>query len=103
MGLYLATNYEDQEVNVVNFGAPRFGNDEFKTWTENGLPNLSVWRFVNRADAVPRMFPKFSHAGHLFQIWRRKSEMFYSQVGDGGIYRGVPNSWYGESSIFTLV
>ena len=94
MGVYLASNYSDNEFNVVNFGAPRVGNEAFKTWTEQSLSNLSVWRFVFRADIVPRvLMHDYDHAGHLFQVWSKKSEMFYSQVGEDD-YKGVPGSWH---------
>lgn len=99
MGVYLASNYSDNEFNVVNFGAPRVGNEAFKTWTEQSLSNLSVWRFVFRADIVPRvLMHDYDHAGHLFQVWSKKSEMFYSQVGEDD-YKGVPGSWhYGHNT-----
>jgi len=57
MGAYLATKHSNMEFNVINFGAPRVGNQSFKNWSED-LSNLSVWRFVNRSDFAPRFFPK---------------------------------------------
>lgn len=104
MGVYLADNNPDYLFNVVNFGAPRVGNDDFKTWTEDSLTNISVWRFVFRADIVPRIMHGYEmhgydHAGHLFQIWRKSSELFYTQNG-GGEYEGVPSSWHGMCNLF---
>ncbi len=81
---------------MINFGAPRLGNDDFKSWTEGNLTNLSAWRFVYRADVVPRLIPTqlgYVHAGHLFAIYRYKSEVYYRQRGVGD-YGGAPMNWY---------
>ncbi len=83
---------------MINFGAPRIGNVHFKDWTEGHLVNLSAWRFVYRADVIPRATPNslgFIHAGHLFNIYRKSSEVFYRQIG-GGEYRSAPRNWYCE-------
>jgi len=95
MGAYLATTHPTMQFNVISFGAPAVGNQAFKNWSENTLSNLSVWRFVNRSDYAPRVFPQskgYYHAGHLFQVWRRYSEAYHRQVG-GGNYEGVDDSW----------
>jgi len=95
MGAYLATTRSDMEFNVINFGAPAVGDQDFKNWSE-GLTNLSVWRFVYRSDFGPRFFPiwaGYHHAGHLFQVQRRHSEAYYRQVGLGTTYEGVYPSW----------
>ena len=96
MGAYLATTHSNMDFHVINFGAPRVGNQQFKNWSENTLSNLSVWRFVNRSDFGPRFFPNWAgyyHAGHLFQVWRRSSEANYRQVGEGD-YEGASDNWY---------
>merc|ERR1712038_107524 len=51
---YLADKYPGLNVTMINFGAPRVGNINFKSWTEESLPNLSSWRYVYRNDIVPR-------------------------------------------------
>ncbi len=102
MGVYLASNYESKEFNVVAFGSPKIGNAAFKVWSES-LPNLSVWRVVYRADIVPRFLASagYKHAGHLFQIWRRKSELFYNHDG-GGEYKSLPTSWKCKHKYFSI-
>eukprot|EP00979_Chaetoceros_neogracilis_P004366 scaffold773_cov218-Chaetoceros_neogracile.AAC.9 len=70
-GTYLAAKNNDLKVRVVSFGQSKVGNRSFKTWTEDpkALDNLSVFRFVNRADIVPRLSGSaYTHSGHLFQI-----------------------------------
>jgi hypothetical protein len=86
------------KVRVVTFGEPKIGNQNFKTWSQysGSLDNLSVFRFVNRADAVPRIaLPGYRTSGHLFQIWRSSSQLFYNQ-DQGGEYKTPPKSWKGE-------
>jgi len=99
---YMADRYQNLQVQMINFGAPRFGNKAFKEWTENNLKNLSAWRFVNRNDIVPRIVPRkklgYIHAGHLFQIYRFRSKSYYRQTGQGS-YDGAPSSWYYGTSI----
>lgn len=98
-GSYMAATYSDLKFRVITFGQPAVGNSSFKSWTENTLSNLSVFRFVNRQDAVPRILGlRYEHAGHLFQIQRRKSLLYYNQEG-GGDYAGVPASWYLSTSL----
>lgn len=83
---------------VITFAEPKIGNQAFKTWSQHSgsLDNLSVFRFVNRADIIPRIaFKGYSHSGHLFQIWRSSSELFYNQ-DQGGEYKTPPDSWEGE-------
>ncbi len=94
--VHLAYAYSNMKVNMINFGAPRFGNDHFKSWTEESLTNLSAWRYVYRKDIVPRIIPKslgYRHAGHLFAIYGYESEVYYRQSG-GGEYEGAPLGWY---------
>jgi len=98
MGAYLANKYSDRNFRVITFGQPKVGNDKFKDWSENELTNLSVWRFVNRSDAVPRLPPGvlgYDHAGHTLQINRKDSEAFYRHVGGVKDYRGVSAAWTG--------
>jgi hypothetical protein len=92
---YLADRHPNMKLRVINFGAPGVGNEGFKVWTEGTLTNLSVWRYVYRSDAVPRALELhgFKHAGHLFMFYKRESEIFYHQVGDGSTYKGVPSTW----------
>ncbi len=94
--VYLTDKYPNIKVQMINFGAPRFGNDHFKSWTEETLTNLSAWRYVYRKDIVPRIIPKslgYRHAGHLFAIFRYESEVYHRQIG-GGEYEEPPSSWY---------
>ena len=96
-GAYLADKYPEMKVQMINFGAPRLGNKAFKTWTENSLTNLSSWRYVFRNDIVPRIIPDtlgFRHAGHLFQMNRLNSKVYYRQRGKRGVYQKAPLSWY---------
>lgn len=68
---------------MINFGSPRVGTEGFKEWTEKQLINLSTWRFVNKNDIVARLpLSSYKHSGHLFMIWRFKSEAYYRQTGD---------------------
>lgn len=99
--VYLADKYPNMKVTMINFGAPRFGNGHFKSWTEESLTNLSAWRYVYRADIVPRIIPdqfEFRHAGHLFAILRYSSEAYYRQKGEGD-YEGAPGNWYIGASV----
>lgn len=94
---YLADKYPTMKATMINFGAPRFGNEAYKKWSES-LSNLSAWRYVNDYDAIPRFIPNifgFDHAGHLFQIWHGDyAEVFYRQTGDGENYAAAPWYWY---------
>ncbi len=95
--VYLTDKYPNMKAKMINFGAPRFGNEYFKSWTEESLANLSAWRFVYRSDAVPRIIPKsrgYRHAGHLFAIYRYESEVYYHQNGGGEDYEEAPLRWY---------
>merc|ERR1719330_683534 len=97
---YLTDKYPNMKATMINFGAPRLGNDDFKSWTEGSLTNLSAWRYVYRADVVPRLIPTqlgYIHAGHLFAIYRRSSEAYYCQIG-GGEYEEAPLNWYYATS-----
>ncbi len=96
-GAFLANKYPNMKITVINFGCPRLGNNAFKSWTEETLTNLSVWRFVYRADIVPRIIPRkmgYKHAGHLFMMYRKLSKVYYHQTGLQKIYMGAPWSWY---------
>jgi predicted lipase len=98
MAVYLSDKYPNMKITMLNFGAPRVGNEAFKKWSESTLVNLSAWRYVNDHDMVPRMIPNsfgYDHAGHLFQIWEGDyTEVFYRQVGNGSNYAGAPWYWY---------
>ena len=80
----------------VNFGCPRTGN---RYWTEyvNSVAGLSVWRFVNGVDVVPRLPTEilgFRHAGHTVQMSRTGSRAYYYHYGDAEVgYAGVPIGW----------
>lgn len=90
----MAAKNDDSNFRVITYGQPNVGNSGFKQWTENGLTNLSVFRFVNREDVVPRILGfRYKSAGHLFHIQKRKSTLYFNQDG-GGDYAGVPVSWY---------
>lgn len=100
MAVYLADKYPDMIVTMINIGAPRFGNEEFKLWSE-GLENLASWRYVFRRDIVPRIIPKtlgYHHSGHLFQVFKTPtsyhSVVYYRQVGNGEDYAQAPYGWY---------
>ena len=101
---YLADKYPNMKVQMVNFGAPRLGNKAFKTWTEKSLSNLSAWRYVFRNDIVPRLIIDtfgYRHAGHLFQMNRFNSKVYYRQRGKSGVYKKAPRSWYCEFQSFS--
>ncbi len=96
-GTFLADKYPKMKITVINFGSPRLGNAPFKSWTEEKLTNLSVWRFVYRADIVPRIVPRemgYKHAGHLFMMYKKLSKVYYHQTGLQYIYMGAPWNWY---------
>ena len=96
---YMADKYPKMNITTINFGSPRLGNRAFKTWTEEKLPNLAVWRFVNKDDVVPRVVSRtwgYIHAGHLYQLNKRNGLVYYRQNGDRFRYKGAPFSWYGK-------
>jgi hypothetical protein len=101
MATYLADKYREMKVTMINFGAPRIGNEAFKIWTETELSNLSAWRYVNRKDFIPRAIPGFDHAGHLFAIYDKKARVYYNQIGNEQGYKGVRRSWYCEYIMFS--
>jgi hypothetical protein len=105
MATYLADKYQEMKVTMINFGAPRLGNEAFKKWTERTLPNLSAWRYVNRRDIVPRTpIPGFHHAGHLFAMNKRNAKVYYNQIGKKSEYEGAPNHWHCKcSSIHAVI
>jgi len=103
-GTYLAAKHDHLKVRVVSFGQTKVGNQSFRTWTQRSGEfdhNLSVFRFVNRNDIVPRLSVGrgYKSAGHLFQIEKRKSVIYYSQQADQGEeYKIPPFYWkYGMS------
>lgn len=99
LGSYLAGKNNDLNFRVITFGQPNVGNSGFENWTENILTNLSVFRFVNRNDVVPRILGfRYKNAGHVFHIQKRKSTLYYNQDGGNG-YAGVPASWYLAGSL----
>jgi len=105
-GAFLADKHPKMKLTVINFGCPRLGNNGFKAWTEQQLSNLSTWRFVYRADTVPRIVPRtlgYKHAGHLFMIYKSDSKIYYHQTGLKGIYQGAPWSWYCAYIIFIVL
>lgn len=84
-------------VTMINFGAPRLGNEAFKEWTEGNLSNLATWRYVYKSDSVPRILSRrlgYVHAGHLVQLSEDRSAIYYRQVGDGIKFKGAPWTWY---------
>ncbi len=95
---YMADVYPKMNITTINFGSPRLGNLAFKTWTEGTLPNLAIWRFVNKQDIVPRVVSRkwgYIHAGHLHMLNRDNGRVYYRQVGDGAkLLKGAPMSWY---------
>ena len=67
-GTDLAILLPDVDVRVINFGAPRVGNEAFKELVES-LPNLSITRLVHHMDVVPRTpMIGFKHVGHTIQV-----------------------------------
>ena len=106
MATYISDKHRLIPFKMINFGAPRVGNGDFKSWTEAELTNMSAWRYVYRKDAVPRMMSRhwgYRHAGHLVAINRRNSKAYYRQSGlEGTDYSTAPTSWYGEFWIYVL-
>lgn len=96
MAVWMAAKYPGMSVTMVNIGAPRLGNDDFKAFSES-LDNLAMWRVVYNNDIGPRVPPTFfgyEHAGHLYQIDEdEKAVIYYRQVGSSK-YEGAPTSWY---------
>jgi len=93
--IYLAQVNPDMNVKMINFGAPRIGNQNFAEWADE-LSNLSAWRFVNDFDTIPRTPANtlgYEHSGHLMDMKRGRCRAYYRQDGGNG-YAGVYNSWY---------
>lgn len=100
MAINLASKHPDMNFKVINFGAPRFGNKTLKDWVRTSLSNLTAWRFVYRRDFAPRIISRsfgYTHTGHLYQIGKRGTKVYYDQTGGNGM-AGVPGGWYAASS-----
>ena len=105
MAINLASKYRDMNFKLINFGAPRFANMALRDWVRTNLTNLNAFRFVNKKDFAPRIISRafgYRHTGHLFQITRRSSAIYYDQIGGNGL-AGAPNSWYGKISFLFLL
>lgn len=95
-GVHLATTVlPSQRINVVTIGSPRVGDLDFKE-AANAIPNLAVWRMVNRDDLIPRLpmnVLEYHHIGHL--IWFTRGggmSVYYQQTGLKNIYEGVDSA-----------
>jgi len=95
---YMAHSYPDLSIQMVNFGSPQVGNAGFKRWAER-LENLSSFRFVLRADLVPRLPPFYAKCGHLMQMERSSITAYWRQDGGGDGFVGIPLSWNWGMSI----
>merc|ERR1712012_1207891 len=97
---------------MIGFASPIVGNKTFKTWTEEELKNMSVWRYVYKNDIVPRLHivhnldlvgMEYHHAGHLINIDGDddSTKAYYRQTGDSNKgFAGVPKKWYSPTSKF---
>jgi len=87
-------------VTSVSVGCPKTGNGAWRGYV-NDIPNVAVWRVVNKLDLVPRMPDfRFKHVGHTVQLGRKITKAYYHHDGDSDLgYRGVPFNW-GASSYF---
>ena len=107
MGSYLAGKYPSLKVSVIGFGSPVVGNAVFKTWVEETLTNLAVWRYVYKNDIVPRFHViyagliwalgyEYCLTGHLINFDVNGSVQAYYRQGGDMIkqYAGAPKSWY---------
>ena len=115
MGSYLADKYPSIEVPVIGFGSPVVGNAVFKTWVEETLTNLAVWRYVYKNDIVARfqvihgvlawvLRYEYCLSGHLINFDKNGSVKAYYRQGGDTIkqYEGAPRSWYCKFNIFSL-
>ena len=97
-GVHLATTVLPSErISVITIGQPRVGDSDFKK-TVNAIPNLAIWRMVNRDDLIPRLplnVMEYDHVGHL--IWFTRDggmAVYYQQTGLKDVYEGVDwNDW----------
>lgn len=99
-GAYTAWSMPDCQISVATFGAPRVANTSFKTWVED-LENVSLWRFVNDDDIIPRLPPAFvgyRHVGHLFHLEKSQARAYYRFRGDDDLgLVGAPEwKWNGK-------
>lgn len=60
-GLLIPVDMPPLDVNVVTFGSPKIGDNDFVN-KANSLP-VSIKRYVNQSDIVPKIHPKFQHVG----------------------------------------
>ena len=96
-GVYVAKYVlPDEQVEVMNLGSPRVGNEEFYHGIQS-IENLKIWRMVYRNDVVPRcppMWMGYRHVGHLLH-WDDDDECFkaYHQqlesCMDSQCYKGI--------------
>jgi len=85
-------------VTSVSVGCPKTGNGVWRGYV-NSIPNVAVWRVVNKLDLVPRMPDfRFKHAGHTIQLGHKVTKAYYHHDGDSDLgYRGVPFNWSASS------
>jgi len=95
--VHLATTVlPSEEISVITIGQPRVGDQTFME-AVNAIPNLAIWRMVNRDDIIPRIplniLLGYYHVGHLIWFTREKGILiYYHQYGKEGIYEGVDSA-----------
>jgi len=87
-------SYYFEFVTSVSVGCPKTGNGAWRGYV-NSIPNVAVWRVVNKLDLVPRMPGfRFKHVGHTIQLGHKITKAYYHHDGDSDLgYRGVPFNW----------
>ena len=95
-GVHLTTTVMPMEkIRVISIGSPRLGDLDFKNYV-NVIPNLAIWRMVNRDDLIPRLpmnIAEYHHAGHLIWFTRDgRMSVYYQQTGLKNIYEGVDSA-----------
>lgn len=107
LGVALHLAFPSENIQSINFGCPKIGNVELSYWIDSLQPgqsksegSLSVFRFVNKLDLVPRLpdLVFFQHAGHTLQMSTGgEIRAYYNHWGDADLgYAGVPFGWDAE-------
>ena len=96
-GAHLGIMYPDRRVSVHANGAYRVGDEDFKNYLRENVPNLAIFRLVFEEDAVARYPPRawnYRHVGHLLLTdGTGKTTAYFQQTGDEDLlYAGVPGS-----------
>lgn len=67
---YISKQKPILDVEVINFGSPRIGTEQFCLWMDE-IPNLMIWRYVLKFDAIvgiPSFAIGFRHVGHMMHL-----------------------------------